>query len=182
MKLYLFIRADLHVAKKPEWLDAFRGKYDEVFPYHISLKRAVEAPEGDKEQIIEKVTKIANNFKPFEVRFEEIFFGKTKFGHTVMVRADHSKELHDLRNQVFDEFKNYNIYFQPEHKAFDKDFNPHVTIARHLSDERLTKAKQEIYEPFEMIAKINSLKFALTEQPHDISHLPVFEDTILFSH
>lgn len=180
MKLYLFVRADLRLIKKPEWLDAFRESYDEIFPYHISLKRAVEVSKSDQQLIEKKVADITKDFKPFEVRFKELFFGKTKFGNTIMIRAENVPQLHALRDRVFESFKKYNTYIQPEHKAFDEDFNPHITIARHLSDEQLLEAKKEIQKPLEVVAKIDSLNFAITSHPHDVLYPPVFEATVPF--
>lgn len=180
MKLYLFVRADLHIMQKPEWLDGFREKYDEVFPYHLSLKRAVEIPESEIADAKEKARDIANHFKPFELTFNELFVGHTKNGYTLMVRAENEPVLHALRDQVFTTFKHYDTYYQPQHKGFDADFNPHVTIARHLSDEQLEKAKSEVQEPINIVARIDSLQFEVTPEPHDVSYPPTVSETLSF--
>lgn len=180
MKLYLFVRIDLRITQKPHWLDSFREKYDEVFPYHLSLKRAVEIDASEITSAKEKAFGIASHFKPFELNFRELFVGHTKNGYTIMIRAENNPVLRALRDQVYTSFKHYDSYYQPQHKGFDADYNPHVTIARHLSDEQLEKAKSEVQEPLNIVARIDSLQFVVTPEPHDVSYPPTVSETLSF--
>ncbi len=162
---YLYIRSDTQVRSKPEWLDAFRTKYDEPYPYHMSLKRVVEITDEEAAWVSARLHEIAKRHTPFEVTFSDVIEGKTGRGHVIMILAKNADKLHALRNEVYETCKEFTKYQYPEYAGFDATFNPHLTIARHLTDERLKEARAALGSDTSITVLFNSLTFCLNPRP-----------------
>ncbi|MDA2936218.1 2'-5' RNA ligase family protein [Patescibacteria group bacterium AH-259-L05] len=158
------IRADFDLNVKPPWLDDFRSKYDLPHDYHITFKTTTKFKSEDFENLNTELKIISKSHRPFIVVFDELFISSTSSGWCMMIKAQYNQELFDLQKEVAEKFSKYGDHTTKERESFEKNFDPHVTIARHLTPEQLRKAKRELKKDLMCEALINSLTLATVKE------------------
>jgi 2'-5' RNA ligase len=143
MKIF-YVTADFTLDKKPDWLDAFRVKYDDPYDYHITLKQGTFFDETRLKEIEKIITDIVTTFSPIPVTFNDLFMNQTPSGHVIMIRAEKNPSLMKLQKELHEKLSPFGDITEEYYKSYEEDFDPHITIARHLTDEQLTEAKHEI--------------------------------------
>lgn len=151
------ISADFDLTKKPDWFDNFRLKYDLPYDYHITLKTTTNFKREDFDSLGRELKAILDKYKSFSVVFGELFISQAPSGWCIMIRAKHNEELFALQKEIAEEFSKYGDHTTKERASYEKDFNPHITIARHLDVEQLEKAKSELKEDLVCEALIDSI-------------------------
>ncbi len=143
MKIFaLYTKFDL--TSGPPWLDEFRKKYDEPWDLHITLKQPCFIPDGEVGKLRSRVKSFFSELEipdhVIPVRFEEVFVHHSEDGVTVMVRAERSESLLTLQRNVVGALADYMQYVDPDSRAYEENFDPHITIGRRLSPEQHREA------------------------------------------
>lgn len=140
------IVAEFELSKKPNWLDDFRKKYDKPYDYHIALKNCTYFNKDDLRNIKLNLKKVLEPYNKIKVVFNDLFINSASKGECIMIRAEKNETLMRLQKELSDEFSKYGEYVSEEARKFENNFEPHITIARHLSPEQLNNAKKELKE------------------------------------
>ena len=159
------ISADFELRSKPDWLDAYRTKYDLPYDYHMTFKVTTHCRSEDLDKMKAELAEMAENQKPITVVFDELFIAPTSKGWCIMVKAQDSPELRGLQKEISDKFAQYGAIINSEREDYEKNFKPHITIARRLTDEQLEQAKSELKPDLACDTVIQNL--VLTTVPED---------------
>ena len=158
------ISADFDLKSKPEWLDSFRLKYDLPYDYHITFKTTTTFKNEDFENLKTELKDTLINYKPFTVIFDELFIAPALSGWCVMIKAKQNKTLLELQKEISERFSKFGTHLSRQKEDFEKNFDPHITIARHLIDEQLEKAKSELKEGLICEALIESVTLTTAKE------------------
>ncbi len=63
---------------------------------------------------------------------------------SIMIEGSQSSLLSTLQKDLVNTLSSYNSYYGPESATWEKNFQPHVTIARDLTPELLNQARSEL--------------------------------------
>lgn len=138
------ISSDFQLIKKPDWLDDFRKKYDQPYSYHVTLKTSTCFDHICVENLKGDLDAIAKKYHTIPVKFNELFISSAPKGKCIMIKAQKNKVLIKLQKEIVKKFSEYGSHITKEDERFEKNFVPHITIARHLSLEQLKIAKTEL--------------------------------------
>ena len=163
-KGFFQISADFDLKTKPDWLAGFRLKYDLPYDYHITLKTTTDFKMSDLENLKNDLQKIAGQQKTLTVAFDELFIAPAKSGWCIMIKSKKNQELFALQKEISEIFSKYGQHTNSEREEHEKSFQPHITIARHLTSEQLELAKNEIKNDLHCEAVINSLTLTIAEK------------------
>ncbi|MFA6422354.1 MAG: 2'-5' RNA ligase family protein [Candidatus Buchananbacteria bacterium] len=160
------ISADFNLKTKPAWLHDFRLKYDLPYDYHITLKTTTNFEYDNFEKLNIELKNISNSYQSFEIIFDKLFIAHALHGWCIMIKAQYNKKIIELQKEIVTKFSKYGSHITKKEEDFENDFNPHITIARHLSSKQLEKAKDELKNNLICEATIDSL--ILTTMEKDI--------------
>lgn len=158
------ISADFTLSKKPAWLDAFRLKYDLPYDFHVTLKTTTYFSLTDEEEIKRMVKQISEKQEPFEIIFDKLYIGQAPSGWCIMIEAKPNDELIKLQKLISDSFSKYGDNISEDKTRFENEFRPHITIARHLTEDRLEQAKNELGTGLHCEATIDSLSLYVVDE------------------
>ncbi len=149
MKLFaLYGQVDL--MKKPDWLDAFRVEFDEPYEYHITFKQPCFIPDEDIPEIKERYRIFFNSVVVPEHRIPVVYrswsVGQTTHGSCLMVAAQPNPLLEKIQKGIVQIGSTYLDFCKPGSEQWERDFKPHLTIARHLDAQRLSQAVERLRE------------------------------------
>jgi len=161
------ISADFELKSKPDWLDDFRSKYDLPYDYHITFKAKTHFRSEDIERLKAETKLMAARHQPITVDFDELSIAPTSKGWCIMIKARPNEGLLKFQKEISEIFSKYGEIISEERASYEKDFKPHITIARHLTDEQLEKAKSELKDDLTCNAIIKDLVLATVE--NDVS-------------
>jgi 2'-5' RNA ligase len=143
MKIFA-IYTNLILTKKPDWLDKFRQKYDKSYDFHITLKQPCfieeEKVPGLRQQVSSFFNSTHTQNHKIEIIFDDVLTDKGDDGVTVMVRAQNNPALVSLQKDLRSFLKDYDNYVKPKYKSYEENFEPHITIARNLSEDQFGEA------------------------------------------
>jgi 2'-5' RNA ligase len=69
-----------------------------------------------------------------------------------------------LQKKLREELSAFQNYFTPESAQWERDFTPHITIARHLPPERLEEAKLSLQEDIACTGSITQIYLQIVEK------------------
>jgi 2'-5' RNA ligase len=143
MKIFA-VYVNVELTKKPDWLDEFRKKYDQPYDFHVTLKQPCFINEEKVSQLKELVGMFFNKPKVAEGKlrlvFDEVKVDKSENGHSIMLKAKQGESLATIQKDLCATLANYSNYVDARTEAFEKHFEPHITIARNLSDDPFKEA------------------------------------------
>jgi len=154
------VYSSLHLDRKPAWLDDFRARYDEPYEYHITLKQ----PCYVHDEMIPEIKNVLQVFMAtkeiphhrIDLKFERLSLKpNAPKGGCIMIDALENPILMDLQLGMRKALSAYQNYLTPESSQWERDFTPHITIARHLSPERFEEAKRDLQEDLSCSGWIN---------------------------
>jgi 2'-5' RNA ligase len=128
---------------KPVWLDEFREKYDAEIEYHVTLKNTTYLENISENHIRVFSERVVKRYKPFEISFKNIYHHKTTKGECIMVQAEDSDGLDilkKLQSEVRSGLYDSGRHIKPAYLEYEENFDPHLTIARHVGEEDFEKA------------------------------------------
>lgn len=151
------ISADFDLKVKPAWLKGFRQKYDLPYNYHNTFKTTTNFKSKDLPNLKTELKNLANNHQSFLVIFNKLSIKLASSGWCIMIQAKPNKKLATLQKEISAKFSKYGKHITKERESFEKNFHPHITIARHLTPEKLKKAKNELKKNLLCEASVDSL-------------------------
>ncbi|MCK5060927.1 2'-5' RNA ligase family protein [Candidatus Parcubacteria bacterium] len=156
-KMIFNINSEFDLIKKPAWLDDFRAKYDKPYRYHVTFKTNAYLSDTNFENLKNELSDIAKRYQKIKVIFNKLFISITSKGGCIMIKADRNNKLSKLQKEISEKFSKYGKHTRIEYKKFEKNFNPHITIARRLSPELLNNAKNELLKDLACEALIEEI-------------------------
>lgn len=142
--MILVVVCDFKLNKKPKWLDDYRKRWDKPYSYHVTLKNPTYYLPKDLSKIKKDLKEISKRFDQFKVKFNKLYIGLASRGYCVMIKAEKKKELLKLQKDISKTLSKYGLLIKPLYSKFEKNFKPHITIARYLTKEQLNEAKKEL--------------------------------------
>lgn len=158
------ISADFNLTVKPDWLDAFRHKYDLPYDFHVTLKTTTCFNPTDEEEIKQTAKQISEKQEPLEVIFEKLYISQAPSGWCIMIEAKPNDELIKLQKIISDSFSKYGEHASEDKRRFEKEFRPHITIARHLTKDELKQAQSELGTDLHCKSLINNLSLYIADE------------------
>ena len=135
---------------------------------HVTLKQpcVIEDKEVDilKQKVAQFFSEFLVNGYVINVNFDEIVTGKSDSGSIIMVGAREPLELAELQHNLCAYLSDYNNYLNPETRAYEEIFWPHITIAYDLPEETLQEALGLLKDGCELSAEISeAILFVVAE-------------------
>ncbi|MFA5987818.1 MAG: 2'-5' RNA ligase family protein [Candidatus Paceibacterota bacterium] len=138
------IYADIKLIKKPEWLDEFRKKYDKPYEFHVTLKQPCFVEEGKTVDLKQKVSDFftAVNVEDHKISlaFDDLVVAEKDGVSTIMLKAHDVFVLADLQKSLCNTLAEYKNYVKPKSEDWEKNFDPHITIARNITKDQYQEA------------------------------------------
>src|SRR3989338_6438432 len=161
MKIFV-VTADIKLTKKPAWLDDFRHRYDKAYEYHITLKQPGLA---EDEQVLDIKNKLNTFFFNIQIPNHSIplTFDTLKASKDdpndicLMINASNNEAIRNLHNQVISTLANYNNYYKPKYQTYEKNFEPHITIARNLNAQTFADASKVLEQDYTCAGVVNKV-------------------------
>jgi 2'-5' RNA ligase len=141
------ILCNLELLSQPDWLNDFRERYDEAHPYHVTLKNSTYLQKGSEEDIKTALHELLMHYSPFKLQFKKVFNSLTKRGECIMIEVEKGLDLiklTQLQQEVRVAFARFGIHIKSSFLYYEENFNPHITIGRHLDSERFEHAWNEV--------------------------------------
>jgi 2'-5' RNA ligase len=141
MKIFA-LYTNLKLKEKPAWFDEFTEKYGAWWEPHITLCQ----PRHINDDEIDQLKEIANDFfsklrilgHAIEVSFNSILPQSDK--NAIMLKAENNATLMKLQRELCAMLSEYTHYVDPLTQSYEENFEPHITIARDLSEEQYREA------------------------------------------
>lgn len=165
-KMIFHVSTDFDLIQKPVWLDNFRAKYDKPYPYHITLKNSTYFDKNDFKKLKNDLGKITKEYKKIKITFDKLFISPSPKGICIMIKAQQNKTLLKLQKEISKQLSKYGKHTHKAYAKFEKNFKPHITIARYLNPKQLKIAKSELEKNLRCQAIITN--FTLTTVQHDL--------------
>ena len=149
MKIFA-VYTNVTLTQKPDWLDDFRSRYDEPYPYHVTLKMPCDIKEAQVSEIKNLLSKLFS--KPgnsIELTFNSLRIDdETSDDVCIMIDAEKNDKIIQLQKDVLRTLSKYNQYHKEKYQEYEKDFKPHITIARNLDEHSYAMASTELKQDF----------------------------------
>ena len=145
MKIFA-VYATVDLTYKPVWLDAYRAAYDQPYPYHITLKQPCYISEVDVENVKAKTARFLQTIHTpnhvIRVSCNDVVVDRAD--GTIMLAVNSVDDiLHSLQKGLVAALGPYE-YYEAASEAWERDFRPHIAIARDLPPSMLIKAESEL--------------------------------------
>jgi 2'-5' RNA ligase len=165
MKIFV-ITADIELTQKPDWLEDFRRRYDDDYPYHVTLKLPCYIEDHQVADIKNKLDGLFSTLGIVDhlitLEFNKLHMGMdAPGGGCIMIDATKGGEIDKLQSKIVSALPEYKNYYEPEYKKYEKDFQPHITIARNLDEPTYTKAVAEIKDNYACTGKVSKIIFTV---------------------
>ncbi len=168
---YFHISAEFDLLDKPAWLDEFRRRYDVAYAYHVTLKNPTEIKDDDVAQMKQDLETIIGQAgieeEPVEVVFDQLKFNCTSSSWCIMVMSEGNERLTKLQLVIRETLSKYGANSKPEYESFEKNFDPHLTIGRHLNEKRFEQAKRSLDGPIELKGVLERITLTVVDEQGD---------------
>lgn len=161
MERIFAVYAKVDLKDKPDWLVRFREKYDQPYEFHITLKQPCYIKEDEIPQLEAKLSNFFNSRKSKEIPldFKECYVNKG----CVMLKSN-SARIIELQKSLVKHLSVYNKYQKPEKEEYEKNFQAHITIGRHLTPQVLRKAEVELPKEINISGRVGMVFLALVDE------------------
>jgi len=168
---YFHISAEFKLNQEPLWLRNFRKKFDVPYTYHVTLKNPTEIKDRDVARLKKELESIISSSnirsEKIELLFNNLKFNCTSSGECIMVMSEQDKSLAELQAAIRKGLSKYGMHIKPEYDSFEKNFDPHLTIGRHLSEQRFQLAKQLLDKKIELKGALERIALTIVDEPTD---------------
>jgi 2'-5' RNA ligase len=153
MKIFA-VYAKVKLTDPPAWLDSFRRKYDDPYDYHVTLKQPCRIDDSAVPEVKRKLSDLFGQMEPLrsEIRllFDTVCADTDRpAGACIMINCYGAGRLHDLQQKIVAALAGYTDYVKVGSGRWETDFQPHITVARHLSPARYAAAMKELPESYQ---------------------------------
>lgn len=164
---YFHLSLGFRIKDRPKWLEEFRKEYDKPYPYHVTLKNETELKEGDIQALKKKVAEILKgyNSKDLDLVFDRVNVNETSKGHCIMVAACDGGQVKKLQAEIVSKLNVFGDISSEDHKRFEENFDPHITIARHLTDRQLLQAEKDLPNKVRFEIEPEKLVLSIVNEP-----------------
>lgn len=159
---------EVELVEKPDWLDEFRRKFDKDYPYHLTLKNQTYLEDADVDEIEKILDDVAHRYGSFVLQFEELAANHTEKGGVIMIRAERDETLMQLQQEVREELAGFGVHKKDYYAVFERNFVPHLTIARHLDEFQMEQALAELPNIVLCIGKIESMVLEIVDEVDEL--------------
>lgn len=138
------VYARINLMEKPAWLDVFRAKYDKSHEDHVTLKQPCLIEPAQAEEVRKRLSDYfsASQSKSMEISFTQLH--PDEHDGSIMIDAEPHSALSELQKGIVNALEPFHNYVRRESETWEKDFVPHVTIARGLDANQFRAAVQEL--------------------------------------
>lgn len=166
---HFHISAEFDLTRKPVWLEDFRDKYDSSYAYHVTLKNPTEIKEEDVEKLHEELAELIEKCKlkgrGLEIDFEKLMFGGTSKGRAIMIRAEKDERLFEFQESLSRKLGQFGKNTNDDHTRFEKNFEPHITIGRHLNEQQFEEAKKDLGKDTKITGNLARITLTVVDEP-----------------
>lgn len=161
------VQTNLEISKKPEWLDAYRAKYDDLrYEYHVTLKQPCIIEEKDIGFIRQKLDNYFRTVKPqvIPLVFDDAVFADSRVNESeacVMIKSQPNDSINKLDRDILSILSEYKNYVWEQSQDYEANFMPHITVARNLNPEKFIMAKDDFKGDFITEGKITKVILSL---------------------
>ena len=158
MKKIYAVWAKIKLNKKPDWLDNYQKKYNNLYEFHVTLKQPCFIDESDLPNIKLIVPKVIDSFV-FDNHKIEVVFKKIdadREDKSIMISAEENDILMDLQYKIRTALKEYSNYRKQIQKEYETNFKPHLTIAMDLAD-KFDDAVRDIGKDTKCVGEITEI-------------------------
>jgi 2'-5' RNA ligase len=159
MKIFV-VTADIELTSRPEWLDDFRNRYDKPYRYHITLKQPCSVNEDQVEEIKDRLATLfskSRSSQKIDLKFDELKISPDAPGEICIMINSSNETVRKLQKKVVDALSQFANYYKPEYQTYEKQFEPHITIARDLDSQKLQEASKELEQDYTCEGKIGKV-------------------------
>lgn len=167
MKIFA-LYSDVVLTKQPEWLDGFRKQFNEAWDLHITLKQPCFIQDKDIDQLKSVVSKFFSTFSvskhELNLVFKRVVIKNEEDGAIIMFMAEPNEVLADLQRKLCESLRQYSDYVESESQSYERNFQPHITIAQHLSVQQLNEAEKVLNSGEIGEALINGVTLSIVKE------------------
>lgn len=156
MKIFA-LYTDVTLTKQPKWLDGFVEKY-QLHGLHVTLKQPCFIKEEDIPALKEKVELFVSkcDIGRLDVVFDEAVYN-TDISGAIMLCARNAPRLIQLQQGLCGALQDYNSYVDPDTKAYEKNFRPHITIGDAIPQKEYQESLKFLKEEYACEGTLSSL-------------------------
>jgi len=158
MKKIYAVWAKIKLVEKPDWLEGYRKKYNNLYPHHLTLKQPCFIDESELPEIKSIVSKVFGGFNfpnhKIDVVFEKIVADRED--KSIMILAEKNQILMELQYKIRTALKEYSNYCKPETYEYETNFKPHLTITGDVG-EKFDEALKDVNKDTECIGEIKEI-------------------------
>lgn len=159
MKIFV-VTADVELTSRPEWLDDFRNRYDKPYQYHITLKQPCSVNENQVGEIKDKLATLfstSQSSQKIDLKFDELKVSNDALGEICIMLNSSNNAVRQLQKNIVDTLSQFTNYYKPEYQTYEKQFVPHITIARDLGGHKPQEARKELERDYSCEGKIEKV-------------------------
>lgn len=164
---YFHVSLGFGIKDRPTWLEGFREQYDKPYPYHVTLKNETEIEEEDIPELKKQVAELVKKYdaKGLDLLFNKVSINKTSKGHCMMIGVNGNGKIRELQSDIVQKLGVFGKIASEDHRNFEENFEPHITIARHLSDRQLLQAEKELPSKVEFMIEPEKIVLTIVNSP-----------------
>ena len=167
MKVFA-VYAKVELTKKPDWLDNFRRKYDEPYEYHITLKQPCIIEDGFVPEIKNKLNRLFSDLKnpnhKMVLTFDSLNIPMAaQYDICIMINATKVDEIKELQKCILSALCEYSSYLDIKYKAYEENFQPHITIGRNLNEQSFLSASKDLKQDFACEGAVTEIVLGVVE-------------------
>lgn len=164
MKVYA-VYARVEIIDKPDWLEDFRRKYQNVYDYHVTFKQPAYIDEAQLSDIQQRLSRIFDGFPTSDHKIQVVFnqIEADSEDGSIMIMAQRNQSLVSLQEKICTDLATYSNYMKPELKEYEENFRPHLTIAFDL-DDQFDQAVTDLGQEIRIIGRISEVVLACVNE------------------
>ncbi len=124
----------VEILDAPNWLEAFREKYNTPYDYHVTLKQPCYFHERQLQDIKNSIRKALVGFdlpdNQLSLHFDSL--RADRLDGSIMIMAGANTLLGSIQRSITSQLGQYQSYISAELERYEKNFEPHITIAYNL--------------------------------------------------
>lgn len=187
MKKIFAIYTRVNLIKKPTWLDDFCKKYNQPYDYHITLVQCRFIDEVEIPKLKEKVDEFFNGLSISDHKIEVDFSipviddgGVEKGEGCIMINAVKNDQLINLQKNLVKLIVNYKDFYKPKLEEYERNFEPHITVAMDLDKEQFESAIKDFRSDFQCIGIVDEVVLSIVneispEESKNINNLTLYK-------